>query len=185
MSESYKAAHELEVVNRGAISSYPLLNWISAELCLNPERLHEPLRTNANDLLARVQQAAAAVVDPDFWTFVTSADVLLTQSLIEGRVDESRRDELLQAYRKVVARAGSPKQLRSIIEHLDFLADIYQAWDAAAVKRIGAIIREAANQLRDGSAEPGASAPAAASIPRKRGGKRSAKAASKAGRRTP
>jgi pimeloyl-ACP methyl ester carboxylesterase/tetratricopeptide (TPR) repeat protein len=171
MSESYKAAYELDVAERGAISSYPLLNWLSAEVFLHPAGVDTTLRAMAMGLLARVQQDLAGKADPDFWTLVTSADAKMTQALIERNLDDAKRDELLRAYRAVVTRAGSPRQLRSVIEHLDFLSDMYEASGTPSGRATAERIRGAADELRPKPADADASAQTASETqakPRKR-----------------
>lgn len=158
MSENYKAAHELDVAERGAISSYPLLNWLSAEVFLRPAGVDAALRATAMDLLARVQQDLASKTYADFWTLVASADAQLTQALIERSLDEAKRDDLLRVYRAVVSRAGSPRQLRSVVEHLDFLSDMYDASGTPSGKAIAARIRGAADELRPKPADADATA---------------------------
>jgi pimeloyl-ACP methyl ester carboxylesterase/tetratricopeptide (TPR) repeat protein len=158
MSENYKAAHELDVAERGAISSYPLLNWLSAEIFLHPAGMDATLRATAMDLLARVQQGLASKADADFWTLVTSADAQMTQALIERNLDDAKRDELLRAYRAVVLRAGSPRQLRSVIEHLDFLSDMYEASGTPSGRATAERIRGAADELRTKPADADATA---------------------------
>jgi hypothetical protein len=154
MSKNYRAAHELAISSTGAIDAYPLLNWLSAEACLRPQGVGAAQRTVANDLLDKVDRQLADSVDIDFWGLVTRADLILVRSLLGGTLGVAERQDLLQAYRAVSVRAGSPRQLRSVIEQLDFLAQMYGQSRAASVKSVAAQIRMAADELQSETETP-------------------------------
>jgi hypothetical protein len=167
MGERYRAAHELAVASTGAIDPYPLLNWLSAEACLRPGGAGAALRSAAADLLAKLERQLAGSAAIDFWSLVTRADLRLVRALLAGTLGAAERQELLQAYRAVSSRAGSPRQLRSVIEHLDFLEEMYGRSRAAAVKAIATQIRAAADELRSATETAAATVrtPATASTP--------------------
>jgi hypothetical protein len=88
----------------------------------------------------------------------------------------------LRAYRAVVARAGSPRQLRSVIEHLDFLSDMHEASGTPSGRATAERIRGAADELRPKPVDADTTAQTASETqakPRKRARKVARKAARK------
>ncbi len=123
MARAYKRAHEQGLRERGRVDTYPLHNWLGAELMLrylggNGRRL--PIE----DLLAGGELATLEdeAGDPTFWTSVARADAQLIHHLAAADLS-AHVPEIVQAYRDAWDRGGAPKQLRSVAEHLEWLID--------------------------------------------------------------
>ena len=103
---------------------YPILNeltgrmvggWLKAGVG-GPSEAEVERLTAKCESLARAEENA----EPSFWSLVTIADCLLIRSLAGNTLPEKDK-EVSQKYREAADRAASPRQLRSVIEQIDFL----------------------------------------------------------------
>lgn len=125
MSEHYKNAYELGLKKRKQIDPYPLLNWTTADILLwligsrtqQPPALQERLRQATTTAAERDQQ------DPNFWDVVSVVDSQLLKHLADQDLHD-HIDEMVTQYSDAKKRDASPREFRSVLEHLDFLADI-------------------------------------------------------------
>jgi hypothetical protein len=147
MATSYRAAHE-RAEARGRVDPYPILNFIPAQLLLRA--LYPRLAKGTDDNRDLLKKVASVIqehpeAERDFWGVVTAADYLLTWHLVEGTLPENI-DSVVQEYLTAKRRAGSPREFRSVLEHLDFLIEMWRGDDKnqTGKKRLSALqdIRE-------------------------------------------
>lgn len=133
----YKAARDLELTpaSRSTGSGqdsrlnlcYPTLNWLTCRFLLG-ERLTDEDRCLVDECLLQLNRDMTANDRPDFWTRVAEADASLLQSLIADDWHE-RLDQLQARYESIFGAGSSPKQRRSVEEHIAFLAAMLQGGD--------------------------------------------------------
>jgi hypothetical protein len=61
----------------------------------------------------------------DFWAAIGLADAEMAQYLFEGELHQKHQKELLEQYKEAWKQFGSPRQLRSVIEQLEFMIAIF------------------------------------------------------------
>jgi tetratricopeptide (TPR) repeat protein len=122
MIDYYRQAHELARQKTGAVDPYPLLNWLVglhlADLRKKSRKARAPLGT----WLKEVEQIADERDDrePDFWNGIVRTECLLTRHLAAGDL-AAHREAVAEGYLRVFRRGATPKELRSVIEHVDFI----------------------------------------------------------------
>ena len=180
MCKYYRAAHELAVRQTGAIDAYPLLSWLAGEACRRPDGVEPGVRATANDVLARVRSELRTSARTDFDARVTGPELSLVTALLAGTIDAKALDDALQSYRAIVAAEGSPRQLRWVVEHLQFLAAIYRESASARARRLATQLQAAVDALLppvvDEAASPDAGVPTGSATRR---AKRAVKAGAK------
>lgn len=164
MSQHYREAHELTASAHGKIDPYPLLNWLSAEACLHPEGIGDSMPAATENVLNSVDRQLAQDARTDFWGLVTRADLQLVRGLLAGKIDADDRQRLLDVYRAICVRAGSPRQLRSVIEHLEFIAEMYSSAKSPQARQLSAQLVLGARELRQLSGSPAIDTRAVADI---------------------
>jgi hypothetical protein len=176
MCDFYRRAHERAFLREGRIDAYPLLNWVAAELCLVPAGVSAQKRPEFEALLDRVAQGLAEEGVPDFWSLIASIDLTMVRALLRAKFDAAVRQGIVADYRWAHLRAGSPRQMRSVVEHADFMARMYARSSVPAVAAIASELRLCADDLREALASK-AAGPAAPDA----GPRAEAKAAARAG----
>jgi hypothetical protein len=133
MSEKYKAAYNHEQ-KKGNIDPYPLLNWLTADVLLELLGGKAQKPANFKVLLEKGAESAAARYReyPDFWMAITGVDSRLLEHLEKKDLDQ-HKEKIIADYLEVKKRDGSPREFRSVLEHLDFLKNII---DEASTKAI-------------------------------------------------
>jgi len=121
MASHYKAAYE----HSSQRDPYPQLNWLTASVLLS---VIDPSVKALRGIRQMIEKARAAAKEqqlraPDFWNAVMSADCLLLEHLA-ARDLAGNTDKIISGYMEVKTCIGSPREFRSVLEHLDFLANI-------------------------------------------------------------
>jgi tetratricopeptide (TPR) repeat protein len=133
MEQYYKDAHDLAYnAGNGKLDSYPLLNWLTAQIIHHRYSdegnrvLPKKLLSDIQMLCARAEAAAAERdnVEPDIWNSLTESDALLVRALAQGNIKEAVGD-IVAGYKRAKERGASPRQFGSVIEHLDFVTRMY------------------------------------------------------------
>jgi CHAT domain-containing protein/pimeloyl-ACP methyl ester carboxylesterase len=152
MASYYDAAYT-RAAEQGRVDTYPILNLIPAQMLLRALFPRLVKGTNAtSDLLQKVTDAIQehSEAERDFWGVVTAADCLLTRHLVEGTLPDNI-GPVVQEYLTAKRRAGSPREFRSVVEHLDFLIEMWRedTKNRAGKKRLTALqdIREKLTQI--------------------------------------
>ncbi len=133
MEKYYKAAHDLAYNSgNGKVDSYPLLNWLTAQIIgqrysrKGRESLSKKLLSDADMWCAMAEAAAAEKdqIEPDIWSSLAKSDALLVRALAQGNLKEVS-EEIVAGYSRARVRGASPRQFGSVIEHLDFIVRMY------------------------------------------------------------
>ncbi len=147
MSENYQAAYDHEG-EKGNIAPYPLLNWLTAQVLLEllGGKAQKPV-----DFKVLLEKGAASATTryreyPDFWMAITGVDCRLLEHL-EKKDLALHKEKIIADYLEVKKRDGSPREFRSVLEHLDFLKNII---DAAPIIDIREEIGSALLDIRRG-----------------------------------
>jgi len=129
MANYYREAHELSYAGgKGKVDTYPLLNWLAAEILgvwygAGRRRVLSGKFLTEIDTWCEKAEAAAAEKDnkdPDLWNSLTASDARLVRALARDRLDQAKQD-ILAGYQRAKERGASPRQFSSVIEHLEFL----------------------------------------------------------------
>jgi len=105
---------------------YPLTNalvaeilryWIG-ELAKRSQELESKFETALSLARARHEEHPT-----DFWAAIGRADTLMARHLLEGEL-KKHQEQLLEQYKLAWKHFGSPRQLRSVIEQLEFLITV-------------------------------------------------------------
>jgi pimeloyl-ACP methyl ester carboxylesterase len=124
MRDAYKEAHALRTEAGEQADPYPLLNSLTAEILL---QLLGKKGESAQSLKEKLAQAESAAMDrdrqnPNFWALAASVDSMLLRHLARGNLHDHVKD-LVDSYIAARKRDGSPKELLSVAEQLEFLSD--------------------------------------------------------------
>jgi len=101
-------------------SFYPLLNQATAELLTGilsdtiSEKVAKKVK-DARDLITEERRKA-----PDFWNAVAEADCLVLEHLAANDLQD-HLDDIAAIYAEVRKRSGSPREVSSVLDQLDFL----------------------------------------------------------------
>ena len=151
MAEYYRKAHEKKYdEKRNKLDTYPLLNWLAAEVLLGwyGEKAEvTPAKIGEWCEKARAFAEEQDRQNPNFWNSVVKPECDLVQALAGNTLDE-KKQAVVDAYRHAKARGASPREFRSVIDHLEFLADM--AADGSKrkdVKQQAAALREIVEKL--------------------------------------
>ena len=128
MGSAYRASYEKRRDDQGLIYPYPLVNWLTVRWMLNISGKEKADRLEEFDSLlgeAMAQSATSdAILDREhFWSAIEENDCALLYALKHDELDQ-KRDELCQRYKAIRKVAASPRQFRSVEEHLEFLREI-------------------------------------------------------------
>ena len=63
-----------------------------------------------------------AAAEPSFWNSVIEPDGMLVQFMAASKHAGHEAEAIAQAYRKAKNQGGSPREVASIVEHLNFVA---------------------------------------------------------------
>ena len=121
MAGHYKAAYE----HSKKSDSYPQLNCLAATVLLSVIDPAVKMPEDIQPLIRKEREAAdeRQQRDPVFWNAVTIPDCLLLEHLATGDL-AAHTEEIISGYLDAKRCVGSPREFRSVLEHLDFLANI-------------------------------------------------------------
>jgi len=126
MAVFYQKAFDL-AESQGRFDAYPLLNWITAEVCLAwqkgrpswpPEIAAERLQRLSR---AREELDRAIQKEKTFWAVSMRVDAELLQALCEGELSARQINLVAEKYRDA-ALLGSRREYSSVLDQIDFLA---------------------------------------------------------------
>jgi pimeloyl-ACP methyl ester carboxylesterase/tetratricopeptide (TPR) repeat protein len=128
MAEAYKASYEMRRSDQGRIYTYPLTNWLTVRWLLNVTEPDRADKLDDFDSLLGEAMAQSSISDrmldrEHFWSAIEETDCILLQALKNNEF-EDKSDWLCQRYKAIRRVSASPKQFRSVEEHLQFLRDI-------------------------------------------------------------
>ncbi|MDQ3196042.1 MAG: CHAT domain-containing protein, partial [Pseudomonadota bacterium] len=147
MADYYRKSHEkVQEKDCRKFDPYPLLNWLTAEVLLAWPALPEKKKMKEIEgWLEQVKAYAEKENEPrDFWNSIVSADCDLLRALV-GQTLVEDKDNIIKAF-VGARRGGSPRELGSAREHLDFIAEILASADDGMNEQALAL-REIAERL--------------------------------------
>ena len=127
MAEHYEKAYQHKLDTCKETDPYPLGNWMAAEVLLH---LTGALPAKPKDLRARSQEALDAAAErhrsaPNFWDAIEPPGWLVLLHLADRDLPEpAHTKKIIAGYWKAKKGYGSPREIRSVVEHLDFLANV-------------------------------------------------------------
>ncbi len=143
MAQFYRSALDMQ----GGDDGYALANWGVA--CLLLQRLAPDIgrgdwHGELDGLLSRQAErnSTRLAAQPEFWTAVGLADLLLVQLLLaapDGAACRRLGERASEAYRAALARGASPREAASVREHLDFLVDMTAGWPEVVGEALQAV----------------------------------------------
>ncbi len=163
MAAAYQKAHDRSLSTKRPAdanrvgATYPLLNWLLADLLAS--------RLGSKDRLAslselkswcdRAEQAALDEdrIEPSYWARTTSGECALLRALAEGTLP-TRIDAVFALYAVARDHAASPREFRSILDHVDFICSMLADEATATVSP-----KKGTSKHRKGKARPGKSSP--------------------------
>lgn len=144
MAKHYRLAYELNKKK-----PYPYTNWVAGHLlavqadpvaaALDPAPRAQDLEKLIAGLVANSDK------EPNFWDSASLADLQLTRLLWQTQEPRRRRDaadanEVIESYRLAISRGASPRQKKSVSEHIAFLLDAWDKNDKAMHKTLKEIL---------------------------------------------
>ncbi len=139
-----EASSRLEEDNKGDLDPYSYTNFLTARVLnrlIDATRENKPKLPDAQELktLQRMERDAEHrdKENPGFWTLISGADCALVYSLAVKDLDKHWED-IAERYIAARTRAATPREFRSVIEHMDFLAIVL---DPGEAKRKGSSSR--------------------------------------------
>jgi len=137
IDESYKKASQLLTERNQKNDSYFLLNSSATKILLALLQQHSLNETKLQKSLELAHAASKEgdANDPCFWYAIAPVEC----KLLEGIADKSlpsRVDEIVKGYMGAKQRDGSPRELLSVKEHLDYLMTVTQAAESPLAETI-------------------------------------------------
>ncbi len=128
MAECYKASYEKKRRDKGELYPYPLNNWLLARWFINqPGTAKSVGDTDFGQLFvelkAKVEMGDIALDQEHFWDAIAENDYNLLDAVWRNQV-ESRANRICERYQEIREVAASPRQFRSVEEHLVFVKEI-------------------------------------------------------------
>jgi len=151
MAEFYQEAHTNND-KHNMLDTYPLLNWLAAEIFCGWYGVKREIKGEPPNIRELCEKAGAYAEEkdrqePSFWNSVVQPECDLVQTLATGTL-EKQKDAIIEAYRRAKARGASPREFRSVTEHLEFLVDLAEgAGKRKEIQRQAAVLREIVGQL--------------------------------------
>jgi hypothetical protein len=133
MGECYKASYEKQLRDRGEVYPYPLNNWLLVRWLL--QQLTRSSAKGGDDfdellaeLKAKVEMGDITLDQEHFWDAIAENDYKLLYAIRQDQL-KSKAGEICRRYQVIREVAASPRQFRSVEEHLDFLCEITDSLD--------------------------------------------------------
>jgi pimeloyl-ACP methyl ester carboxylesterase len=159
-ADDYRAAYELGLQRTNEAEAYPALNWIAcAYLIAEPAparrskgRKSAPAGPVADwlDVIALAEAAAEQEerTESSFWNRVAAADGALLRHLVSGDLP-TKQDEVHDAYRAVFNTGASAAEIATVLDQLDFLAEMLESAKPAAQRAAQRALVEIREQLAE------------------------------------
>ena len=151
MAGYYAKAHQATYQEgRGQLDTYPLLNWLVARVLLAfPDKPNDAALADILDWCrkAEVQAVEKEVQNPDFWNTVVKPDCDLLLGLATQTLDQDKQ-RIVDGYLRAKRRGASPREFRSVLEHLEFLADVTSGSKSKKAKAQLEALRDIKRQLQ-------------------------------------
>jgi hypothetical protein len=137
MTEAYAKSDKLS----GKSSQYSAqwLNWLLGEVVwswFDTTRPDSLTSANRETLASRIDRGEAlASADPSFWNGVIEPDGRLVRLMGAATPDDADALVIARAYRRAKDQGGSPREVSTVVEHLDFVGKMAQAVNKEALAK--------------------------------------------------
>ncbi|MCP4338707.1 MAG: CHAT domain-containing protein [Desulfobulbaceae bacterium] len=123
MRVNYMKAYEQSLTLNGKVYSYPLINCLTARWLLHKESVNGDDLSDFDVLLDNARQAnmVPEINHEHFWEAIAVTDCDLLAALKTNTFTSDKTEKLAEAYEQIGLVASSPRQMRSVVEHVDFL----------------------------------------------------------------
>lgn len=139
MADAYQRAHHQAIATKGQIDPYPVMNWLTARWLLSLETtISNDLLGDVSSLLEQTRQECGIAADggrltrEQFWGAIADNDCRFLLALVRGELGE-HKEQIAEQYRTIRRVASSPRQFRSVIEHLQFVRQMLVALNSEVV----------------------------------------------------
>jgi tetratricopeptide (TPR) repeat protein/pimeloyl-ACP methyl ester carboxylesterase len=127
METCYREAHDsIYGKGNGKLDTYPLLSWLTAVILRNWPQKPDARTCAEVEKWCQMAETAAAEreqTNPDFWNTAVKPDCDLVRAMARQTLKE-QQETIVEGYRRAKQRGASQRQFRSVLEHLEFLAEI-------------------------------------------------------------
>lgn len=127
MANYYQEAIKLEKAHN-TITPYPLQNWLTAKVLLGLLG-QKPKKPKEFKLLLQKALSNAEksyLRDPNFWDAIAPVESKLLEHLVAGDLPD-HKEKIVSDYLEARKCDGSPREFRSVLEHIDFLRNVSEA----------------------------------------------------------
>ena len=123
MRDNYMHAYKKNLELNGKVYPYPLINGLTARWLLHKTSVNN---NDLNDFDALLESARQAKMVPEinqeyFWDAIAATDCDLLAALKEEQLTAEKASSIADTYETIGQVASSPRQMRSVVEHIDFL----------------------------------------------------------------
>jgi hypothetical protein len=130
MHTHYLHAYEKNLELNGTVYSYPLLNALAAKWLLHKT---SPNGYDLKEFAVHLESARQANMVTEinqeyFWQAIATTDISLLEALKMGALTSEKADFIAKAYEQMGRVASSPRQMRSVMEYVDFLYTVTRQW---------------------------------------------------------
>jgi tetratricopeptide (TPR) repeat protein len=123
MRACYMDAYEKNQELNGQVYSYPLINALTARWLLHHAGGKKDNFKDFNVLLHSAKQAnmVPEINQEYFWESIAVNDCDLLEALKDNTLTPKKTDQIAGTYKKISRIVSSPRQMRSVLEHVGFL----------------------------------------------------------------
>jgi tetratricopeptide (TPR) repeat protein len=137
MAECFKSAYEKKRRDKGEVYPYPLNNWLLARWLLkqisgSSIKGEDDFDERLTELKTKVELGEIALDQEHFWDAIAENDYKLLDAIRHNQL-QSKADEICRRYQVIREVAASPRQFRSVEEHLVFIKEISNSLKIQAV----------------------------------------------------
>lgn len=146
MHEFYQRSYQKNLDLTGKVNAYPLLNALTARWLLVLAKVTDYTLQDFDMYLNSAKQAnmVPEINQEYFWEAIAVTDCDLLASLKNRQLDSQAAENLAGSYREISKVASSARQMRSVEEHVGFLAALtgyLKDSQATHLRRLGTMLR--------------------------------------------
>jgi len=149
MSIHYYAAFERR--RKVRLDTYPLLNWLLAEMLLAAGGAGGTAVDELSDWLAKAEASLTPGDEREvsIWDAMARGDVALARLLLSDADVADRQTAMVEAYLRPWRRGASRLKFASVLENFEFIGAMLDDALSEAAQRLGTALRAAARRLRE------------------------------------
>ncbi len=126
MLAHYTNAYKKNLALHGTTYSYPMINALAARWLLHKTDPDGKYLEDFDALLESTRQAnmVSEINQEYFWQAIALTECDLLEALKSGTLIAEKGTHIAEAYKKLGRVASSPRQMRSVMEHIGFLSSV-------------------------------------------------------------